>query len=37
MPWWGWLLISLLGAALIIMLSWVVWFLSGLARSLRGL
>lgn len=36
MPWWGWLIISLLGAALITLAGWVLWFLGGLARSFWG-
>ena len=36
MPWWGWLVISLLGAALIALAGWVLWFLAGLSRSFWG-
>lgn len=36
MPWWGWLIVSLLGAALITVISLLLWFLGQLARAFRG-
>ncbi len=34
MPWWGWLIIGLLSAALLILAGWVLWFLGQLGKSL---
>jgi hypothetical protein len=34
MPWWGWLLVSVLGAAVLGLVVFIIWFFIGLAKSL---
>lgn len=34
MPWWGWLIIAVLGGALIAIVAWLLWFAWQLSRSL---
>jgi hypothetical protein len=36
MPWWGWLVISLLGTSLTAVLILAAWFLHDLSKGMRG-